>query len=183
MRIALSGIEVRDSLGLAVQIGDVVRQPTLLVIPRYYGCLPCRDYLGQVSERLEDVQTAGCAALGVSVGTQQQAHWLMEEKGVRFPLLVDPERHIHGALDLPRKWWVTLNPRGWWNYARAATRGSRQGRVVDAHQRPGLALLDADANAFWVHRGKGLGDYPPLDRVLELLRSQHPDTVPHGRRW
>jgi len=116
--------------------------------------------------------------LGVSVGTQQQASWLMEEKGIRFPLLVDPDRHIYDALDLPRKWWVTLNPRGWWNYARAIARGSRQGKIVEPHQIPGLALLDANANAVWVHRGKGLGDYPALDDVLEDLRNLHPESSP-----
>jgi peroxiredoxin len=176
--IPLAEISVRDTSGEAVRIGDLVQQPTILVIPRYYGCLPCRDYLSQVSERLEEVRAAGGAALGVSVGTQQQARWLMEEKGIRFQLLVDPDRHIHDALDLPRKWWVTLNPRGWWNYARAIARGSRQGRVVEPNQIPGLALLDASANAVWVHRGKGLGDYPALDRVLEDLRRRHPESTP-----
>ncbi|MEX2448630.1 MAG: hypothetical protein WD404_07800 [Solirubrobacterales bacterium] len=27
-------------------------------------------------------------------------------------------------------------------------------------------MLDAEANAVWVHRGRALGDYPPLERVL-----------------
>jgi hypothetical protein len=91
----------------------------------FIGCLPCRDYLNQVSE-----------------------------------------------------WWVTLNPRGWWNYDRAIGRGSRQGKIVEANQIPGLALLDANANAVWVHRGKGLGDYPALDDVLEDLRNPHPESPP-----
>ena len=177
MSAPLAEVTVRDSSGRTVRIGDLVQQPTILVIPRYYGCAPCRDYLSQVSERLEEVRAAGGAALGVSVGTEQQARWLMEEQGIRFPLLVDPDRQIHGALDLPRKWWVTLNPRGWWNYARAIARGSRQGRVVDANQIPGLALLDANANAVWVHRGKGLGDYPALDDVLEDLRHARPGST------
>ena len=176
--IPLAENTVRDTSGEAVRLGDLVQQPTILVIPRYYGCLPCRDYLSQVSKRLEEVRTAGGAALGVSVGTQQQARWLIEEKGIRFPLLVDPDRQIYDALDLPRKWWVTLNPRGWWNYARAIARGSRQGKIVEANQIPGLALLDANANAIWIHRGKGLGDYPALDDVLEDLRNCHPESTP-----
>lgn len=28
-----------------------MKRPTIVVIPRYYGCLPCRDYLRQASER------------------------------------------------------------------------------------------------------------------------------------
>jgi hypothetical protein len=139
-------------------------------------------YLRQVSERLDEVEAVGGAALGISVGTQQQASWLMGEKGIRFTLLVDPDRHLNEALDLPRRWWVTLNPRGWWYYARAIARGGRQGRVVAANQLPGLALLDTDANAVWVHRGSGLGDYPALDRVLEKLETLVGDAAPVAAR-
>jgi hypothetical protein len=33
---------------------------------------------------------------------------------------------------------------------------------------PGLALLDEDARAVWVHRGRALGDYPTIERVLAM---------------
>jgi hypothetical protein len=160
---------VRTPAGEPVRIGDLVDKPTVLVIPRYYGCLPCRDYLRQVSERLDEVREAGGTALGVSVGAEHQARWLVEKRGIRVPLLVDPDRRIYDALDLPRKWWVSLNPRGWWNYARAIARSSRQGRIIEPNQLPGLALLDANGNAVWVHRGRALGDYPKLDHVLGEL--------------
>ncbi len=167
---ALADIHVQTAEEDDVRVGELVDRPTILVIPRYYGCLPCRDYLRQVSERIDDVDAAGGAALGLSVGTAQQARWLIEKKGTRFPLLVDPERRVYDALDLPRKWWVTLNPRGWVNYARAIARGNRQGKIVEPNQLPGLALLDADANAVSIHRGRALGDYPELDQVLTELR-------------
>lgn len=167
---ALAGIGVRTVDDGPVLLGEIVERPTILLIPRYYGCLPCRDYLRRVSDRLDEVRAAGGAALGVSVGAPHQARWLVEERGIRFPLLVDPDRHVYEALDLPRRWWVGLNPRGWWNYGRALARGNRQGRIIEPNQLPGLALLDADANAVWIHRGRALGDYPELDRVLDELR-------------
>lgn len=166
----LADIEVQAAAGNPVRLGDFVDRPTILVIPRYYGCLPCRDYLRQVSERLDEVERIGGAALGVSVGASHQARWLLDKKGIAFPLLVDPDRRVYDALDLPRRWWVSLNPRGWWNYARAIARGNRQGRIIEPNQLPGLAILDAFANAAWVHRGRALGDYPKLDDVLAKLR-------------
>lgn len=165
----LRDIRVQSIDGQEIRLGDLVERPTILVIPRYYGCLPCRDYLRQVSERYDEVERAGGAALGVSVGAAHQARWLMEERGVRFPLLVDPERHLYDAIDLPRRWWVGLNPRGWVNYGRAIARGNRQGRIISPNQLPGLALLDAGATAIWVHRGRALGDYPKLELVLDKL--------------
>jgi hypothetical protein len=168
---ALGQIGVRTFDGERVALGTLVDRPTILVIPRYYGCLPCRDYLRRLSERLDEVTGAGDAALGVSVGAAHQARWLIEEQGVRFPLLVDPDRRIYEALELPRRWWVSLNPRGWLTYARALLRGNRKGRIIEPNQLPGLAVLDADANAVWVHRGRALGDYPKLERVLAELQA------------
>lgn len=168
--IPLGEIQVQTAEGDPVRFGDLVDRPTILVIPRYYGCLPCRDYLSQVSARLEAVDASGGGALAVSVGADYQARWLSEKRGIRFPLLVDPDRRVLDALQLPRKWWVVLNPRGWMNYGRAIVRGNRQGRIIDPIQLPGLALLDASANAVWIHRGRALGDYPKLDDVLVELR-------------
>jgi hypothetical protein len=168
----LADVKVETVDGERIELGDLIDRPTILVIPRYYGCLPCRDSLRQVSERLDEVKAQGGAALAVSVGARHQARWLLEERGIRFPLLLDPERNAYGRLDLRRKWWVSLNPRGWWNYARAIARGGKQGRIIEPNQLPGLALLDPRANAVWIHRGRALGDYPKLDRVLEELARQ-----------
>jgi peroxiredoxin len=165
----LADVRVREIDGREVRLGDLIERPTVLVVPRYYGCLPCRDYLAQVSRRYDEIEAAGGAAIGVSVGTTHQARWLSEERGIDFPLLVDAERHLYDALDLPKKWWVALNPRGWVSYGRAITHGERQGKVIEPNQLPGLAVLDADANAELIYRGRALGDYPPLDQVLAEL--------------
>lgn len=169
--VPLAAVEVQTADGETVTLGSLVDRPAVLVIPRYYGCLPCRGYLREVAARYDELETLGAGALGVSVGTDDQARWLMEEKGVGFALLVDPERHVYDALDLPRRWWVSLNPRGWWNYARAIFQGNRQGKIVEPNQLPGLAILDGAATAVRIHRGKALGDYPKFDAVLDELRS------------
>ena len=97
---SLADVSVRSVDGAEVRLGDVVDRPTILVVPRYYGCLPCRDYLQQVSQRYDAVQAAGGRAVGVSVGAEHQARWLMEERGIRFPLLLDPDRRLYEAIDL-----------------------------------------------------------------------------------
>ena len=166
---SLANLQVQRPSGESVTIGGLVDRPTILVIPRYYGCLPCRDYLRTVSDRYDEITDAGAAALGLSVGADFQAEWLQQEYGIPFELLVDPERNVLDALALQRKLSIVLNPKGYATYAKAIFRGNRQGKIVSPLQAPGLALLDADANAVWVHRGKALGDYPTLDEVLERL--------------
>ena len=91
--ISLADITLRTTAGELVRLGQLVERPTILVIPRYYGCLPCRDYLLRLSERLDQVEARG----GAAVGADHQARWLMEEKGVRFPLLAIPT-----AASIPR---------------------------------------------------------------------------------
>lgn len=170
----LSDITLSAHDGSPARIGDLVERPTIVVIPRYYGCMPCRDYLRQVSDRYDEIERADGAALGVSVGADYQASWLIEKYGISFPLLVDPERRLYDALELGRKLSVALNPRGWARYARAIARGNRQGKIIEPIQQPGLALLGAGAEVEWVHRGRTVGDYPPLDEVIERLRALAP---------
>jgi hypothetical protein len=67
-RPSLAATTVNTVDGDSVTLGSLIDRPTALVIPRYYGWLPCRDYLRQVSERYDEVEAAGGAALGVSVG-------------------------------------------------------------------------------------------------------------------
>ncbi|MBI2168532.1 MAG: AhpC/TSA family protein [Actinobacteria bacterium] len=171
VEIPLADVKAQTASGEVVRIGDLVDRPTVLVVPRYYGCLPCRGYLRDVTAALPELAELGAGALAVSSGADFQARWLMEEQGVAFPLLVDPERHTHEALALPRRWWVALHPKGWWKYLRAIFRGNRQGRIVDPIQIPGLALLDEHAVARRIHRGRALGDYPPIATVLDELRN------------
>lgn len=166
---SLAEIEVLAPDGTPVRIGELVDRPTILIIPRYYGCLPCRDYLRQAAQRYGEIEAIGARAVGLSVGADFQAAWLIEQYGIPFPLLVDPERKVYDALDLPRKLSVVLNPRGWAKYASAIARGNRQGKIIDPLQLPGLALLDETARPITVHRGRALGDYPPLDSVLREL--------------
>jgi hypothetical protein len=44
--IALADIAVRAVDGTEIRLGNAVNRPTIVVIPGYYGCLPCRDYRG-----------------------------------------------------------------------------------------------------------------------------------------
>ena len=114
----------------------------------------------------------GARALAVSVGHAYQARTLMDA-GSPFPLLVDPGREVVRALGIRRSLGGLLDPRGWWNYLKSIVRGNRQGVISAAGvlQLPGLAILDARAEVLFVHRGRRLGDYPPLPRMLERLRT------------
>lgn len=92
------------------------------------------------------------------------------DTGVEFPLLLDADHRIYGALNIHRiHWWRLLSPRTWAKYLRSARR-ARQGRITGHPlQAPGLAILDTDGTIRYVYRGETLGDYPPLPDLLDTV--------------
>lgn len=111
----------------------------------------------------------GAAALAVGTGAAYQAEALEQDLG--FPCLVDPEKRVYGRLGIPRIKGGWADPRGVWRYLRAILRGGRQGALTgDILQAPGVAVLDAEARVRYAHRGRTLGDYPPLGTVFDHLR-------------
>jgi hypothetical protein len=61
-----------------------------------------------------------------------------------------------------------LAPRGIRSYLSAVAAGVRPTRpTADVMRSPGIVILDADLALRWVHEGTALGDYPPLDTVID----------------
>ena len=160
-----------DATGGRVALDDLLDGPTVIPLVRYYGCMPCRDFLVQLEEVRPVLAAAGVGLVGVGGAADYQARHLMEH-GVRFPLLLDPGHELYESLGVRRiHWWKLLSPATCWKYVRAARR-ARQGRIT-AHplQAPGFVVLDRDRRVLFLHRGETLGDYPPVSDVVAMATS------------
>ncbi len=156
-------------------------RPTLVLAVRYYGCLPCQHYLVGLDEHTAELEEAGIHVLTVGVAADFQAEYLTRTYDITMPLLLDGDQNLYRALDLPRlrglawlRWSTYRNyvPLFWSRYIRRSVSGPTQGRPAgDATQMPGIAIVDGDGRLAYVHRGQGLGDYPPLSEVLSAARS------------
>ncbi|MGI9577800.1 MAG: redoxin domain-containing protein [Microthrixaceae bacterium] len=175
-RVAAKAPQVGDSLGAVdlkradgseVSLADVVDRPTIVPIVRYYGCMPCRDFLLALEEQRKAAEANGVAIIAVGKAADYQAEWLMTEAGIGFELLVDPDENIYRALELGHfPWWKMLSPTTARNYLRALRR-ARQGKITNhALQAPGVIAVDADMRLTFVHRGETLGDYPDVGEVV-----------------
>ncbi|NUR27744.1 MAG: AhpC/TSA family protein [Catenulispora sp.] len=155
-----------DADGNPVELADLLDRPTVVPLVRYYGCMPCRAFLHELDDVRAELDQIGVRVIAVGGAADYQARDLMEH-GIAFPLLLDPTHRLYGALDLRHiPWSALLQPVTWRNYLRSARR-ARQGRITDHPlQAPGLAILDADLTVVFLHRGKTLGDYPPVPRIL-----------------
>ena len=167
----LPRLSLRDIDGTSIELDALLDQPIAISLVRYYGCMPCRDFLVQLEEARPELEAAGVRVVGVGGAADYQARHLMDN-GIGYPLLLDPEHALYGALDVRRiHWWMMLAPRTWRNYLRAARR-ARQGRIT-AHplQAPGFAIVGTDRTLRFLHRGTTLGDYPTISEVIVAARS------------
>lgn len=127
-------------------------------------------------EALPEIRTLGAGVLAVGTAAEWQAAALMAGSEDRAPLgfdcVVDPDHNVYRALGLGRvRWFEWLSPRLWRNYVRAFRHGARQGRVTgDGAQKSGVAVIAPDRTVRWVYRAQTVGDYPPMDVVLAVLR-------------
>lgn len=164
-------MDLSDATGGRVALDALLTRPTAIPLVRYYGCMPCRDFLVQLEAIRPALDAAGVGLVGVGGAADYQARHLMDH-GVGFPLLLDPGHELYESLGVRRiHWWKLLTPATWWKYLRAARR-ARQGRIT-AHplQAPGFVVLDRDRTILFLYRGETLGDYPPVTEVLAMATS------------
>ena len=164
-----STLTLRTPSGQPVTLADVVTQPwTVVQLVRYFGCLPCQEWLVALDRAAPDLAAREAHAVAVGGSTASQARWLQAERRVTMPLLLDPEhalRCLVGAKDpLGAR---LLDPRGLAAYVRTLSHGYRPQRITkDTVRTPGVVILDAQLTVRWRYVGRRLGDYPELEQVL-----------------
>lgn len=161
--------------GAPVSLGEVLtRQLTAVQLVRYFGCLPCQEWLINLDRVAGELaqQEVGAIAIGGSV--DYQAVWLREEKGVGLPLLLDPEHRFRDQVGASKPLgWRMADPRGAVAYTRSLANGFRPQHITrDTVRSPGVVVLDQSGAVRWRHIGTRIGHYPPLDEVLAFAAAQ-----------
>ena len=169
---ANAAIELTDPEGNPTNLGRFGADPLVVILVRYFGCLPCQDYV-RAADRAHDRFASGSRVIAVGGSADYQARWLRDTKDVTMPLLLDPAHRVRALADLG-----DLTPRqlsrlgGWRNYLRAMRHGFRpQVPTVDARKAPGVVVFQSDFSVAWVHRGEMMGDYPPIDDLIARVDS------------
>ena len=113
----------------------------------------------------------GATVIGVGPKAPYQAERLVAD-GYPFPLLLDPDYHLGTAIGVGRQSLAgfLFNLRAWARWLWAFLTNRRQGKITGHYSNlPGTVVVNATGKVLWVHRGTGLGDHPPVDRILEQL--------------
>lgn len=154
--------------GSPIEVGNLLTHDlTVVQLVRYFGCLPCQEWLIELDLVAAEFagRNVGVAAVGGSA--DYQAAWLRDERGVRMPLLLDPEQAFRAAVDASAPLgWRMVDPRGAVAYGRSLAHGYRpQSITKDTVRSPGVVILDRDGKVVWQFVGKRIGHYPSLADV------------------
>ncbi|MEM9033860.1 MAG: AhpC/TSA family protein [Actinomycetota bacterium] len=124
----------------------------------------------QLQERRDELSALGADVIGVSKGADFQADELRDDDGVTYPLLVDPEESLKGALRFRRmRPWQYLVPSTLGRYV-ASVRHARPGKITgDVLALPGVVVIDGDLQLRYRYEGRTLADYPELDEVIAAV--------------
>ena len=158
-------------------LGDLAEgQWLVLQLVRYFGCLPCQEWLIALDEAAPDLAVLGVRTAAIGGSADYQARWLRDSRGVQMPLRLDPGHGLRDVLGAGEPLGVRLaDPRGVAAYVGALARGVKPQRITsDTVRRPGVVVLDGALTVRWVHVGRRIGDYPPLGDVLGVVRELAP---------
>lgn len=160
-------IELTDPDGKPVRFGDLAADPLVVVLVRYYGCLPCQAYVQDV-DAIADQFPDGARVVAVGGSADFQAKWLRDDLGIQMPLLLDPDQHVRALAELGNfgvRQFASV--KGGLNYVKAMRRGLRPQKITrDTVRSPGVAVFGPDLQVRWTYEGVRLGDYPGIDQLL-----------------
>jgi peroxiredoxin len=159
--------------GEATTLGAQLTQPlTIVQLVRYYGCLPCQEWAVEIDKRTDELAARGIGVVAVGGGADYQAQYLRDERGIRLPLLLDPDQGLRDAVGAMKPLVLgMIDPRSGLAYLGAMRRGYRQESLPskDAVRSPGIVVLDRSGTVVWQHVGTYVGDYPSVDATLATV--------------
>jgi hypothetical protein len=117
------------------------------------------------------IAEGGFTIVGIGPAAAHQARHL-RANGIPFPLVLDEGGEVAAALGLRRQSLArfAFNLRAWTRWLGSFIRHRRQYRITGHYSEvPAVAIVRAGGAIDWIHRGRGIGDYPPVSEVLRRL--------------
>lgn len=144
---------------------------TVVQVVRYFGCLPCQDWLVDLDRLRPKLAALAADAAAVGGSADYQAQWLQDKRGVSMALYLDPDHAFREAVEMTTPLgWKLANPRGAAAYVRSLRRGYRPRKVTrDTVRSPGVVIVDSQRQVVWSHEGVRIGDYPDHAVILRAL--------------
>ena len=160
-----------DVEGAEVRVETLHAQaPAVLVFVRHFGCLFCKQQVGELAARREDFQNRGAKLVVIGNGTVEQARGFAERYAQGMTVLTDPTREAFCAAGMKRGVATAVSFGVIKRAVQAVAHGYLQTSVLgDALQQGGVLVLDRDGRELYRFVSDEAGQHPPLDDVLAAL--------------
>ena len=108
----------------------------------------------------------------VTFDSPERAKKYVDANRPPWPVLIDADREVYGALGMGRaSWWTLLKPSTLWKYFRMWRLGTKPQEVgIDVRQLGGDLLIDPDGRTRLVHVSEGPHDRPSPARLLAVVQ-------------
>lgn len=156
----------------SVALAELWRErPALLFFVRHFGCIMCRELIGELGAALHDAsQLVNLAVIGS--GTRISARWFSKDMELGdIPVYVDESREAYRAAGLHRSVLSVVNPWTLKNVLRAHRRGYRQTPVQgDNFEQGGMLLIDTEGVERWRWEPRVAGQQLDPEVLLREVR-------------
>lgn len=163
-----------DGIGLeGLSLGEQIREPTLLVFLRHFGCIFCREMVADLQDASKNLPGFP-SILYVYQGTKIDGEQFFARHHPGASAIADPEKRLYGAFGIKRATFMQgFGPMVWPCAVRAVRKGSGMGRPIgDPWMLPGMFLICPDRTIRWSHPFRHVGDHPDLKTIPRTLNPQ-----------
>jgi len=121
-------------------------------------------------EKKEELAEHEISVLVVTFQQLEFAKKYVTDTGLEFPLLIDTERTLYNAYDMPRgSMWRILNPFLWGTYLRLMKKDKAQKPTDDIYQLGGDILISPEQKIALNFVSHDPVDRPSIDSILEKV--------------
>ena len=145
----------------------------VLMFSRYFDCPICQLKLMEIVNDYDKLYAANADVLFVIQTSQDDAEEKLNQMGIRFHVIFDPEAKLYKLYDVPsaKSMAVLLTPQTAWALARSVASGIRHG---DFHgndlQLPASFIIDQQGCIEHVKYGTNPADMLDNRQLLDIIR-------------
>ena len=127
----------------------------------------------QLHQHREELEEEGVQIAGVSFETVASANEYLKDTRLEWPIFLDEQKTLYHHFGMGEAgFWDIWGYRTWRAYLRELAQGRRPRKGAgDIHQRGGDVLVDPSGVIRLHHIGKGPGDRPAVEYLLQFIRS------------
>jgi peroxiredoxin len=173
MAHVLDELVVFDPDGRSIRLGSLwTSRTTVLVFVRHFGCVFCRQQVGELLAFLDRIRAAGAELVIIGNGSIEDARAFRDERRLTVPLFTDPACESYCALDMRSGVATVMRPSVFLRSLKALARGYRQATVAGSPlQQGGVVVIDPGGAERYRYVSQTAGDHPLPSAILRALKA------------